>query len=1002
MKKWIFSSMFFVLPIAAHAQSTHLIFKQLNRASGLPVDEVTCLAQDSTGFIWIGSKEGLFRYDGFGYKSFYYRPADDKSIPNNFISKIFVANDGLLWVGTSGGLIVMKTNGEVIRIFNFQTNKNFSKESEKIFDIGQAGNYLWITTADGLFRIEKTTGDFRVQRHDLRKEFHFLTNELGSFVFDKNHALWICTIRGLAVFDPATNNLYHSGNNPVSLKILEDKAAIKSVYIDQHKKNISYTTWEPAVKFFDQVLNKVNVLYNGKGSTKPDYTYLVTHYLEDNYGTLWIGSGKGIKMINSKDDHTFSHLPGISTSLGGNQVMAMLLDKEKNLWVATTNGISIAQPYRQNVVNLSLHNANEFPFAAIEVNTIIPADEHSFLIGTGNGLYHTDATFHVQKHYLYGSSAYDWIWNSYYKQGDSILISTQKGMLIYNVTTKEVKKLMSPPFDKFHPVFSFNKDKKGNIWMSRYYDDFMQFNPQTKKYKRYSLSQLGEPATVLKLLVDRENNIWLLSSLSGVLKFDPVTEKITARLPVGKNGLLNTHIIFALDVGQDLLIGYVDHGFSLYNKANRTFQHFGQAEGLASNSVTDAFQTDNNTVWISTTNGISRFDLSSKSFLSYGYANGILQNDFSCITRLPDGRLAAGNNNGLIYFSPDEIKTTQQVKQPVISAINVYGKNFPVDSFSVNRPVSIAYDKNYFSIEYISLQYSNNQQIEYAYKLDGFDKDWIYAGNRRFASYSNLPGGHYSFQLRARLPGSTWSENKMALAVSVATPFFRKWWFIPLCALVVLGLAYALFRYRLKQLIRVENIRQSISSDLHDEVGASLSSISIFSEMARQSLGSGKKAEAYLFRIGERSRESIEKMSDIIWSINPDNDSMEQMLMRMKTFVNETVEGRGIEIHWHEGEGLKTLKLEMSQRKNFYLLFKEAFINSFKYASPENIDITLDVQHNTVFLEVKDDGKGFCMDTAKPGNGIRNMKQRALLLGGKTILQSAPGKGTLVSVSFRI
>ena len=1000
MKHWIISSLFVVLACACHGQPPDLIFKHLNRTNGLLIDAVSCLALDSTGFIWIGSQEGLFRYDGFSYKSFYYQPGNNQTIPNNYISKIFVDKEGLVWVATSGGLIALKNSGEVVQLFTAETEKNFSKEGEKIFDIGQSGDLLWVTTADGLFFIHKRKGKFLVQRRDLKKDFSAPTNELGPFTIDNGQRLWICTRNGVMIFDPARNTLLHSGNNPSSSKILADKSTFRSIYINNNK--VHYTTWEPAEKIFDQQTNEITTIYNGSGSSHPDYSYMVSQYLVDDHGTVWISSGKGIKMVSGKNEYIFRHRTDNSYSLADDDVTSLLMDKENNLWVGTMHGISITQPYRHTLVNLSINNADKFPFSGLGVNAIIPVDMYSFLVGTGKGIYRTDETFHVQEHYSFGLFEYDWIWNNYCKMGDSILIPTQKGNLIYHIGTKKIQKLVTPPFDKFKPIFSFEPDWDGNIWMSRYFNDFLQYNPQTKAYKQYGLSQMGEPAAVLKLLNDRENNLWLLSSSSGVLKFDKAAGRITERLPLDKkNGLLDTHIIFALDVGEEILIGYVYHGISLYNKKKKTFRHFSHADGLASNSVTDAVQTDKNTAWIATRNGISRLDLATKTILSYGYENGILQNDFSCIAQLPDGRLAAGNSSGLVYFDPDHIKATQQVKSPVITSVNVYGSNLPVDFSSAGQPLSIDYDKNYFSLEYISLQYSNNQQIEYAYKLEGLDKDWINAGSRRFVSYSNLPGDHYVFRLKARLPGGNWVESKTLFPIWVSTPLFKKWWFIPLCALALLCLGYVLFRYRVQQLLKVEKMRQSISSDLHDEVGASLSSISIFSEMAKQSLSSEPKVESYLQRIGDRSRESIEKMSDIIWSINPDNDTMQQMLARMKTFVNETVDGKDITIHWLEDEAIKSLKLEMMQRKNFYLLFKEAFINAVKYSFAKNIRIELGARHNVVFLQVIDDGKGFCIETTRQGNGLKNMKQRALLLGGKTVVESDPGKGTSVMVQFR-
>ncbi len=195
-------------------------------------------------------------------------------------------------------------------------------------------------------------------------------------------------------------------------------------------------------------------------------------------------------------------------------------------------------------------------------------------------------------------------------------------------------------------------------------------------------------------------------------------------------------------------------------------------------------------------------------------------------------------------------------------------------------------------------------------------------------------------------------------------------------------------------------MRTSISSDLHDEVGATLTSISLFSELAKQSVNSNTRAEQYLHRIGERSRDSIEKMGDIVWSINPENDSLQQMLVRMKNYANEICETTNCAVNWNDNGNITSLKLSMSQRKNFYLLFKEAITNAAKYSGAKNITVQLSAGSKLISLKVIDDGKGFSFESIKPGNGIKNIRHRAKLLNGTATIESFPGKGTTVYVQF--
>src|SRR5690349_9533790 len=257
MRRFLNSFILILLCLSGKTQFQDLIFKHINRSSGLPVDGVTCLAQDSTGYIWIGSKEGLFRFDGFNYKSFYYIPGSKLSIPNNEIAKIYVDRNNLIWVATTGGVAVLKNTGEVKQIINTETNTLFTKESERITDILQTNNTLWITTGEGLFSVSKTNdSSFKVKVHDFNKQFG-INNQLGKFTVDSHGWFWISTTEGLVIYDPAKNTLVHSYKNPSSLEILKEEFPFGGIYIDEINELVHYTTWEPSEKIYDLRTNKI-------------------------------------------------------------------------------------------------------------------------------------------------------------------------------------------------------------------------------------------------------------------------------------------------------------------------------------------------------------------------------------------------------------------------------------------------------------------------------------------------------------------------------------------------------------------------------------------------------------------------------------------------------------------------------------------------------------------------------------------------------------------------
>ncbi len=328
------------------------------------------------------------------------------------------------------------------------------------------------------------------------------------------------------------------------------------------------------------------------------------------------------------------------------------------------------------------------------------------------------------------------------------------------------------------------------------------------------------------------------------------------------------------------------------------------------------------------------------------------------------------------------------------------------------KEMVIDYDQNFILFDFSSSY--DPAATTYWYKLEGFNRDWVQAREQRTATYTNLDGGAYTFRVRAADAEGNELVNKASFRLRVRSPYYRTWWFYGLCIASVGGLFYALFRYREIQRLRQEQLRLRIARDLHDEVGSTLSSISILSASALR--GVEKDLDSARFgNIGEKARAALDSISDIVWSVNPENDSMEKALARMSTYASEMLENVGTELRFEVGEGVNALTLPMEKRKDFYLIFKEAIHNCAKYAQAKQVEVSLWKEGNALILSVKDDGVGFEMEqeasgdltTSKKlsnlgGNGLRNMQSRAAALGGELKINSSPGNGTLVWLHLNI
>lgn len=340
-----------------------------------------------------------------------------------------------------------------------------------------------------------------------------------------------------------------------------------------------------------------------------------------------------------------------------------------------------------------------------------------------------------------------------------------------------------------------------------------------------------------------------------------------------------------------------------------------------------------------------------------------------------------------------------------IHTFRIFDKIQPVEpAHFQEQAFELEYAQNFITFEF---DCANPTYPILWYKLEGFDHDWFQTRTSKQASYTNLDGGDYIFRVKATVESGNEMTQTASFRLHVKSPYYRTWWFYVLCLASVGGIFYAIFRYREIQRLRQEQLRLRISRDLHDEVGSTLSSISILSVSAPR--GVEKDLDnARLGNIGDKARAALDSISDIVWSVNPQNDSMEKVLARMSAYASELLENVGTELHFEVGAGVEALTLPMEKRKDFYLIFKEAIHNIVKYAGAKQVEVAIKKEDNTLVLSIKDDGVGFELDDAAPdrrnlgGNGLQNMRSRAAAMGADFQIKSVMGSGTIVLIKIAV
>jgi hypothetical protein len=485
----------------------------------------------------------------------------------------------------------------------------------------------------------------------------------------------------------------------------------------------------------------------------------------------------------------------------------------------------------------------------------------------------------------------------------------------------------------------------------------------------------------------------------------------------GMQGLISW---FYNDPSGDVWIIYSGRGLRRYSWQNGSLifkEQLTKTNGLPSESVSSLCFDNKNNLWVCTNSAITVFSkkvnvANDQMYQIISFFNAEdLQVDAIDTRAVKDneGHIWVFSSNYLACFYPEKLNYNTAIPSLAIENIEL---NFRQTSwaayadslsgiFKLPYNLKLAHDNNTIGIYYKGISSSGTDGIKYSYQLEGLKDLWSIPSSNDFVSFVKLPPGKYVFKVKAQLPNTNWSEPAV-FSFEIKKAFWQSWWFYFLLALILATGIYVLFRYRLMQKIKLFEMRNRISQDLHDEIGASMSGINLLSQMAAEKLEHDKPNEAaeYLLKVKNYSQDVIEKLSDMVWVFNPQNDSIEKLLLRLKSFAISLAASKNIKLHFKTDKGSEAINLTIRQRKTIYLISKEAMNNTFKYAGCNNIYYDLRTNGSKCRLKIQDDGIGFITAEKNSGNGLRNMQARADEIGASFNIQSQPGAGTIISVEI--
>src|SRR5690606_15771445 len=455
------------------------------------------------------------------------------------------------------------------------------------------------------------------------------------------------------------------------------------------------------------------------------------------------------------------------------------------------------------------------------------------------------------------------------------------------------------------------------------------------------------------------------------------------------------------------------YGGGLCYYSNGKLKYFTDNEGLPDNTVYGILPDKSGNLWLSTNKGLSKFNISTKEFKNYYVEGGPKSNEFNEASYFisKKGELFFGGMNGITAFFPEDITDNKFIPPVYLTSFQVFGKEISSSNTLVHKKeITLSYFQNFFSFEFAALNYTSPEKNKYAYKLEGFDKDWHYvSSSQRFGSYTNLDPGEYTLQIKASNNDGLWNEEGVSAAIIITPPFWMTWWFRALLIILLAGIIVSIYYNRMNKLKKLELIRLRIARDLHDEVGSDLGGIALISQRLHKHNNLPEPVAAELNEISRAAYQTSEKLRDIVWFVNPEHDNSEELVLRLKDLAGRIL--KDINYTFKTGERVNFKNLDLEARRQIYLIFKEVLFNIVQHADAQEVKINLEQKNKFLRLMIMDNGKGFIQNKNNNGSnnedilrgmGLKNISRRAELINGEINISSEYGIGTTVILTVRI
>ena len=986
---FIFCFIVLYLPSIFAQQAREYSFKHFSVSSGLAANTVSSVTQDEDGYMWIATTNGLQRYDGNSFISFKSRENDPSSIPSNHISFLYKDKKNNLWlIGDNNKVGIFDTRKFLFKEVTSPANKRRIYIPQRITEL-HTGEVL----------LHKSDGN--IYQYNAGKQAFLPANSIFPLpamwkctritwdrVYEK---YWLSCDSGLVQYNPATKNSNYRNHNidrDAVINAFEKVKFITNAFTDPKGDVIFYSRDPKTLHSGIYRFNRIS------GNTEShDLTVElklgfreIQGFLVQRNGRVWLhGSPFFAEWTDTKQPFiAIANEYRSENSIQFDYAFQAFEDRENNIWIATDNGLFYFNPDAQIFNTYKLLRTDGKPAIDAAVQAVAEVEGKIFVGCLESGLYTFDKNFNpiAMPPGLKSRGAKLSIWDMAVngKTGDLWITLKDGGLAVYHPKADKMDEIYPEIFGR-STIRQVDEDTSGNLWFGTQsgriikWDYIKSGNDPNKGYEF-----ICQTETIRKIHYDYQGWIWASTLGQGLLKIDAKTHKLVKTFTSsGKPG----ERVF-MDSPGDMT--YYDDStlivaagcINIVNTKTDKISFITAEDGLPSNTTESIERDEKGIVWIGMTNGICRLNLQKKLTTYYDRRDGIAYDKFNMagVRELADGRIIFFTDHNFLVFDPTKIVAQTLPPTPTITSFTLASQSLTPNILQTEKNITLKYNNTSIAIGFSALSFLQQRKLHYYYMLEGLDKDWIHTDRPIQAIFNYLPSGGYTFKVRSENADGVLSEQMASIPIIVRSPFWKTWWFYCLIILAIIALLYLFDRERLKKRRSLEQVRIQIAANLHDEINYTLNNINVLSEIAKIKADRNiEQSKDFIDQISDKSRYMIESLDDMLWTIHPENDSMEDTIVRIRELTENMMATHNVNIDLIFDRQLQKLTLDMKVRHELFFFYKETMLFLFQNICCNQVFVNFKLSHSKLLIEILSE----CSKTAQTfENSLLNKIQKRI------------------------